>query len=52
MVADKLGLNAYDPVADKELHTELLILLQTVETDMTIFYRKLGMLVMDAELGN
>ena len=42
MVADKLGLNVYDPATDDELNTELLILLQLVETDMTIFYRKLA----------
>ena len=52
MVAGKLGLNAYDPDIDNELNTELLILLQTVETDMTIFYRKLATLVMNVELGN
>ncbi|MDO9049214.1 MAG: YdiU family protein [Methylobacter sp.] len=52
MVAGKLGLNAYDPAIDNELNTELLILLQLVETDMTIFYRKLAMLVMDVELGD
>jgi len=52
MVAGKLGLNAYDPAIDKELHTELLILLQSVETDMTIFYRKLALLVMNVELGD
>ena len=52
MVADKLGLNAYDLSTDNELHTELLILLQLVETDMTIFYRKLALLVMDVELSN
>jgi uncharacterized protein YdiU (UPF0061 family) len=52
MVAAKLGLNSYDPGIDNELNTELLILLQSVETDMTIFYRKLAMLVMDVELGN
>jgi uncharacterized protein YdiU (UPF0061 family) len=52
MVAAKLGLGTYDPAKDKELHTELLILLQTVETDMTIFYRKLATLVMDVELSN
>jgi uncharacterized protein YdiU (UPF0061 family) len=52
MVAAKLGLGTYDPVTDKELHTELLILLQTVETDMTIFYRKLAEMVMDTELSN
>jgi len=50
MVAGKLGLNAYDPAIDNELNTELLVLLQTVETDMTIFYRKLATLVMNVEL--
>lgn len=52
MVAGKLGLNIYDPSIDNELNTELLILLQLVETDMSIFYRKLAMLVMDVELSN
>jgi uncharacterized protein YdiU (UPF0061 family) len=52
MVAAKLGLNTYNPATDDELNTELLILLQLVETDMTIFYRKLAELVMDIELGN
>ena len=40
MMAGKLGLNAFDPATDKELCTELLILLAMVETDMTIFYRQ------------
>ncbi|MGZ8160952.1 MAG: protein adenylyltransferase SelO [Methylobacter sp.] len=52
MVAAKLGLVAYDPAIDHELNTELLILLQSVETDMTIFYRKLAELVMDVELSD
>jgi uncharacterized protein YdiU (UPF0061 family) len=52
MVAAKLGLNVYNPATDDELNTELLILLQLVETDMTIFYRKLAQLDMDAELSN
>jgi uncharacterized protein YdiU (UPF0061 family) len=52
MVAAKLGLNVYDPVTDDALNTELLILLQVVETDMTIFYRKLAELVMDVGLSN
>ena len=52
MVGAKLGLKIYDPNTDDELNTELLILLQTVETDMTIFYRKLALLVMDVELSN
>jgi uncharacterized protein YdiU (UPF0061 family) len=52
MVVAKLGLDAYDPAIDDALNTELLVLLQTVETDMTIFYRKLALLVMDVELSN
>jgi uncharacterized protein YdiU (UPF0061 family) len=44
MMADKLGLNAFDPATDDELITELLVLLQMVETDMTIFYRQLAKL--------
>ncbi len=52
MVAAKLGLNAYDPEADDELNTDLLILLRSVETDMTIFYRKLALLILDVELSN
>ncbi len=52
MVAAKLGLNVYDPAADDPLNTELLIILQVVETDMTLFYRKLAGLVMDVELSN
>ena len=52
MVASKLGLNAFDPDVDNELNTELLILLQLVETDMTIFYRNLALLSMDTELSD
>lgn len=44
MMAGKLGLNAFDPATDEELCTELLVLLQLVETDMTIFYRQLAMI--------
>lgn len=49
MVAAKLGLGVYEAVTDDALNTELLILLQLVETDMTLFYRKLALLVMDVE---
>jgi uncharacterized protein YdiU (UPF0061 family) len=42
MMAAKLGLQSFQPESDEELITELLILLQLVETDMTIFYRKLA----------
>jgi uncharacterized protein YdiU (UPF0061 family) len=52
MVVAKLGLDAYDPAIDGPLNTELLVLLQTVETDMTIFYRKLALLTLNSELGN
>ena len=44
MMASKLGLNAFDPETDEELCSELLALLQLIETDMTIFYRQLAML--------
>ncbi len=52
MVASKLGLTVFDSAGDGDLNTELLILLQSVETDMTIFYRKLALLVMDVELSD
>jgi uncharacterized protein YdiU (UPF0061 family) len=52
MVAAKLGLDAFDPASDDQLNSELLILLRLVETDMTIFYRKLAGVVMDVELSN
>ena len=50
MMAGKLGLNAFDPATDEELCTELLVLLQLVETDMTIFYRQLAMIATNMEL--
>lgn len=48
MVAAKLGFKHYDPETDNELHTQLLALLQQVETDMTLFYRNLALV--DAEV--
>jgi len=42
MIADKLGLNAYVAESDDELKQELFEILTLVETDMTIFYRKLA----------
>ncbi len=42
MMADKLGLAAYDAATDDLLVSELLELLQSVETDMTIFFRNLA----------
>lgn len=47
MLAAKLGLAAFDPATDEALFTELLAVLQLVETDMTIFYRKLAYLDAD-----
>jgi uncharacterized protein YdiU (UPF0061 family) len=42
MMAQKLGLNAFEPTTDDELIQELQAVLQLVETDMTIFYRQLA----------
>lgn len=44
MMAGKLGLNAFDPATDEELCTELPALLESIETDMTIFFRQLAMI--------
>jgi uncharacterized protein YdiU (UPF0061 family) len=44
MMARKLGLNAFEPDGDEALITDLLEILPLVETDMTIFYRRLAML--------
>ncbi|HEC60519.1 hypothetical protein LCGC14_0957020 [marine sediment metagenome] len=42
MRTKKLGFNSYNAVTDDALNTELHEVLQLVETDMTIFYRKLA----------
>lgn len=42
MMAQKLGLNAFEPGTDERLTTELLSILPLVETDMTLFYRNLA----------
>ena len=42
MMAHKLGLRNFEPATDLPLTSELDQLLQLVETDMTIFYRKLA----------
>lgn len=47
MMASKLGLSRFDPDHDDDLFAELLALLQSVETDMTIFFRQLA----DVDLG-
>ena len=48
MMNQKLGLNTFEPTTDEMLITELLAILQLVETDMTIFYRQLALI--DAEV--
>lgn len=42
MMAQKLGLNDYEPESDGDLISELQEMLQVAETDMTIFYRRLA----------
>ena len=42
MIARKLGLDRYEPDTDEDLVAELMAVLQMVETDMTIFYRRLA----------
>jgi uncharacterized protein YdiU (UPF0061 family) len=42
MMAAKLGFKEFDPSSDETLVTELLDILALVETDMTIFYRRLA----------
>ncbi len=48
MMTQKLGLGAFDPATDDELISQLLDVLQLVETDMTIFFRRLALV--DSEL--
>ena len=42
MMAEKLGLKAFDPAIDEMLTSDLATLLQAAETDMTLFYRGLS----------
>ncbi|KAF3981122.1 MAG: YdiU family protein [Methylococcales symbiont of Hymedesmia sp. n. MRB-2018] len=44
MMADKLGLDHFEAETDEQLCQDLLSLLAEVETDMSIFYRKLALL--------
>ncbi|MBU1344880.1 MAG: YdiU family protein [Proteobacteria bacterium] len=44
MMADKLGLTAFVPGINERLVKELLEILSLVETDMTIFFRRLALL--------
>ncbi len=48
MMAGKLGLSAFNTVNDDRLATELLKLLQTAETDMTLFFRDLANIAADS----
>ena len=47
MMAAKLGLKQFDPDTDAGLVTELDIVLQLTETDMTLFYRRLAAIDLD-----
>jgi len=49
MMAQKLGLRRFEVETDKDLVADLLTLLQLVETDMTIFFRKLAAVDCHAE---
>ena len=49
MMAQKLGLKTFEPETDDQLVKGLLALLAEVETDMTIFYRKLALLNVDVD---
>ena len=48
MMASKLGLESYRKEPDSESFAELQRLLRLVETDMTIFYRRLATVAVDA----
>jgi len=49
MMAGKLGFVAYCPDSDDELISELMVLLPRVETDMTLFFRRLADLTVASE---
>jgi len=48
MMAHKLGLSTFEPATDQGLVEELLQLLPRVETDMTIFFRRLSEIPLNA----
>ena len=50
MMGKKLGLHTVQPEKDDTLITELLALLEAVETDMTIFFRKLANLPVSLDI--
>jgi serine/tyrosine/threonine adenylyltransferase len=49
MMARKLGLHAFDAGTDEALFAELLSILPLIETDMTIFFRRLSFLDISVE---
>jgi uncharacterized protein YdiU (UPF0061 family) len=49
MMVQKLGLETFEPATDNALFAELLAILPLVETDMTIFFRRLAMIDVDVE---
>ncbi|WP_432648902.1 protein adenylyltransferase SelO [Methylomarinum roseum] len=50
MMAQKLGFDTFDPKTDEALCQALSTLLTEVETDMSIFYRKLALLEVDSDI--
>lgn len=52
MMASKLGFKKFEAETDDALCKELLSLLAEVETDMTIFYRKLALIDISIEVGS
>ncbi|GAW87230.1 hypothetical protein bplSymb_SCF06502P010 [Bathymodiolus platifrons methanotrophic gill symbiont] len=52
MMSEKLGLHVYEPSTDKTLQDGLLTILVLVETDMTVFYRKLANISTEIELSD
>ena len=50
MMANKLGFKAFEPETDDALCSELLMILQIVETDMTLFYRQLAKINCDTSI--
>ncbi|MEQ1621233.1 MAG: protein adenylyltransferase SelO [Methylococcales bacterium] len=52
MMAEKLGFEVFDTGSDDQLIEELQKLLQDVETDMSIFYRRLALVEMNTELAD
>ncbi len=49
MMTQKLGFQTYEAETDEDLISDLLTLLQIVETDMTIFYRNLSQLELNGK---